>query len=25
MGLKADNWIRKMALEHQMIEPFCEA
>ncbi|ADC28868.1 dCTP deaminase [Campylobacter jejuni] len=25
MGLKADNWIRKMALEHKMIEPFCEA
>ncbi len=22
MGLKADNWIRKMALEHKMIEPF---
>ncbi|HEC1275776.1 TPA: dCTP deaminase, partial [Campylobacter jejuni] len=25
MGLKADNWIRKMALERKMIEPFCEA
>ena len=25
MGLKADSWIRKMALEHKMIEPFCEA
>ena len=24
MGLKADNWIRKMALEHKMIEPFIE-
>jgi len=24
MGLKADNWIRKMALEHRMIEPFVE-
>lgn len=24
MGLKADNWIRKMALEHAMIEPFIE-
>lgn len=24
MGLKADNWIRKMALEHGMIEPFIE-
>jgi dCTP deaminase len=22
MGLKADNWIRKMSLEHRMIEPF---
>ena len=22
MGLKADNWIRKMSLEHKMIEPF---
>lgn len=22
MGLKADNWIKKMALEHKMIEPF---
>lgn len=25
MGLKADNWIRKMAIEHDMIKPFCEA
>ena len=24
MGLKSDNWIKKMALEHQMIEPFVE-
>jgi dCTP deaminase len=24
MGLKADNWIRKMALEHGMIEPFVD-
>jgi dCTP deaminase len=24
MGLKADNWIRRMALEHGMIEPFIE-
>ena len=24
MGLKADNWISKMALEHRMIEPFIE-
>jgi dCTP deaminase len=24
MGLKADRWIRKMALEHGMIEPFVE-
>jgi dCTP deaminase len=24
MGLKADGWIRKMALEHGMIEPFVE-
>ncbi len=24
MGLKADSWIRKMALEHGMIEPFVE-
>ena len=24
MGLKADNWIRKMATEHNMIEPFVE-
>ena len=22
MGLKSDGWIRKMALEHKMIEPF---
>lgn len=22
MGLKADSWIRKMSLEHKMIEPF---
>jgi dCTP deaminase len=22
MGIKNDNWIRKMALEHRMIEPF---
>ena len=25
MGVKPDRWIRKMALEHQMIEPFVEA
>ncbi len=25
MGLKPDHWIRKMALEHRMIEPFAEA
>jgi dCTP deaminase len=25
MGLKPDHWIRKMALEHGMIEPFVEA
>jgi len=25
MGLKADNWIKKMALEHQMIEPFVDS
>ncbi len=25
MGLKPDRWIRKMALEHRMIEPFAEA
>ena len=25
MGLKADHWIRKMAKEFKMIEPFCEA
>ncbi|HEC21348.1 MAG TPA: dCTP deaminase [Chloroflexi bacterium] len=24
MGLKADNWIKKMALEHGMIEPFVD-
>ncbi|MBN1427358.1 MAG: dCTP deaminase [Anaerolineae bacterium] len=24
MGLKADNWIRKMSLEHGMIEPFVD-
>lgn len=24
MGLKSDNWIKKMALEHKMIEPFEE-
>ncbi|MBZ7987694.1 dCTP deaminase [Campylobacter canadensis] len=24
MGLKSDNWIKKMAQEHKMIEPFCE-
>ena len=24
MGLKPDNWIRRMALEHNMIEPFVE-
>jgi dCTP deaminase len=24
MGLKPDHWIRKMALEHQMIEPFVD-
>lgn len=24
MGLKADNWIRKMATEHKMIEPFVD-
>ncbi len=24
MGLKADRWIRKMAQEHRMIEPFVE-
>jgi len=24
MGLKADGWIRKMSLEHGMIEPFVE-
>src|SRR5215813_8699639 len=24
MGLKPDHWIRKMALEHGMIEPFVE-
>ena len=25
MGLKPDHWIRKMALEHQMIAPFVES
>ena len=25
MGLKPDNWIKRMALEHRMIEPFEEA
>ncbi len=24
MGLKADNWIKKMSLDKQMISPFCE-
>jgi len=24
MGIKADRWIKKMALEHHMIEPFVE-
>lgn len=24
MGLKADNWIRKMSREYDMINPFCE-
>ena len=24
MGIKADSWIKKMALEHHMIEPFVE-
>lgn len=24
MSLKSDRWIRKMALEHRMIEPFCD-
>ncbi len=24
MGLKSDNWIRKMAVEHKMIEPFAD-
>lgn len=24
MGLKADNWIKRMVLEHRMIEPFIE-
>ncbi|NWF66621.1 MAG: dCTP deaminase [Campylobacterales bacterium] len=24
MGLKSDIWIKKMAIEHAMIEPFCE-
>ncbi len=25
MGIKADNWIRRMALSHGMIEPFVDA
>jgi dCTP deaminase len=25
MGLKPDHWIRKMALEHRMIEPFADS
>jgi dCTP deaminase len=25
VGLKPDHWIRKMALEHQMIEPFVDS
>ena len=25
MGIKPDHWIRKMALEHNMIDPFVEA
>jgi dCTP deaminase len=25
MGLKSDNWIKKMAREHQMIEPFTDS
>lgn len=25
MGLKPDHWIRKMALEHRMIEPYADA
>jgi dCTP deaminase len=25
MGLKSDGWIRKMALEHRMIEPFVDS
>ena len=24
MAIKSDRWIRQMALEHRMIEPFCE-
>jgi len=24
MGLKADNWVRRMAVEHKMIEPFVD-
>ncbi len=24
MGLKSDSWIRKMAMEHKMIEPFAD-
>ncbi|MFZ1793011.1 MAG: dCTP deaminase, partial [Anaerolineae bacterium] len=25
MGIKPDHWIRRMALEHGMIEPFVES
>ena len=25
MGLKPDHWIRKMAIEHKMIEPFTDS
>ena len=25
MAIKADRWIRKMALEHGMIEPFVDS
>ncbi|MCS7055418.1 MAG: hypothetical protein NZM18_04490, partial [Thermoflexales bacterium] len=24
MGIKPDSWIRRMAIEHRMIEPFVE-
>ena len=24
MGIKPDHWIKKMSLEHNMIEPFVE-